>query len=307
MEKFFNIAGVVDPARHYFISHRLDEQQLKEWIARAHYFVLHAPRQSGKTTAIIEFMHSLCMEETYKPFYINLEAAQAARGRVEEAMRTILDRFRAGIVHAFSEEDPAIAYLDRQLEKQHISGNALYAFLQFWAKVSLEREGRFLVLFIDEVDSLVGDTLISVLRQLRDGYLSRPKSFPQSICLFGVRDVRDYRIWSDSQQATILGGSAFNIKAESLTLRDFSFQEVQDLYLQHTKASGQVFTQEALAFAFMQTQGQPWLVNALAYQACFRDVQDRSVVIDTEILQRAKEVLIKRCDTHLDKFHMRNR
>jgi hypothetical protein len=68
---------------------------------------------------------------------------------------------------------------------------------------------------LDEIDTLVGDTLISVLRQLCSGYPMRPGMFPQSIILCGVRDVRDYRLHSGNGKAMITGGSAFNIKAES--------------------------------------------------------------------------------------------
>lgn len=81
---------------------------------------------------------------------------------------------------------------------------------------------------------------------------------------------------------------------------DFSPEEVAALYKQHTDATGQIFTPEAVEYAFYLTQGQPWLVNALAYQACFRDVKDRSLSITKEVIDRAKEVLILRRDTHLD-------
>ena len=50
------------------------------------------------------------------------------------------------------------------------------------------------------IDALVGDTLLSVLRQLRSGYDLRPEGFPHSVLLCGVRDVRDYRIRSGSEQ-----------------------------------------------------------------------------------------------------------
>ena len=63
-----------------------------------------------------------------------------------------------------------------------------------------------LVLLIDEIDSLVGVTLISVLRQLRAGYDRRPGSFPQSVVLCGVRDVRDYRMRSIVDGSVIAGG-----------------------------------------------------------------------------------------------------
>lgn len=169
-------------------------------------------------------------------------------------------------------------------------------FLQKWASIA----PKPIVLFIDEIDSLIGDTLISVLRQLRTGYLNRPHGFPQSVCLIGVRDVKDYRIFSEEKQAMVLGGSAFNIKAESLVLSNFSEKEVQKLYQQHTEATGQIFTEEAVAYAFEQTRGQPWLVNALAYQACFRDLRARDQPVTKDVLMRAREELILRRDTHLD-------
>ena len=87
----------------------------------------------------------------------------------------------------------------------------------------------------DEIDALVGDTLISMLRQLRAGYEERPKRFPISVILCGIRDVKDYRIHSSNKEI-ITGGSAFNIKAESLRLGDFSREECLELLidLQHT-------------------------------------------------------------------------
>ena len=91
---------------------------------------------------------------------------------------------------------------------------------------------RPLVILIDEIDALVGDTLLSVLRQLRTGYVDRPRRFPHSIVLCRLRDVRDYRIHSSAENRLVLGGSAFNIKSESLRLGDFSEQETRALTAQ---------------------------------------------------------------------------
>ena len=99
---------------------------------------------------------------------------------------------------------------------------------------------------IDEIDTLIGDSSISVLRQLRAGHDQRPGSFPQSVVLCGVRDVRDYRIRSGSENAVVAGGSAFNIRAESLRIGDFTRTEVHALLAQHTEETGQAFTPEAL-------------------------------------------------------------
>ena len=137
----------------------------------------------------------------------------------------------------------------------------LGTFLARWC----EGLDRPLVLLLDEVDSLVGDTLISLLRQLRAGYPNRPGQFPQTVMLCGVRDIQDYHIQSSEGKGVITGGSAFNIKAKSLRLGDFDEGEVRTLLHEHTAETGQVFTPEALALIWELTQGQPWLVNALAY------------------------------------------
>lgn len=294
--RFFNTEGPIDPLKHYFVPRRLNDPKVKQLIDLEKYFILHAPRQSGKTTAIRMLADQLKINGKFKVFYINVEAAQAARSNVIDGLRTILSRFRSGIIDYFGDADPAVEYLQREVNNVTLAGNSLYDFLQFWARSS----DKPLVIFIDEIDSLVGDTLISVLRQLRDGYTSRPKAFPQSVCLVGVRDVRDYKIWSDKEQKTIQGGSAFNIKSDSLVLLNFSLEQIQDLYLQHTKETGQKFTEEAVSYAYYLTQGQPWLVNALAFQACFRDYTDRSITITKEIIEEAKEKLIQRRDTHID-------
>ena len=124
------------------------------------------------------------------------------------------------------------------------------------------------VLFIDEIDALVGDSLVSVLRQLLAGYANRPKAFPNSIVLCGVRDVRDYRIVL-SNQDIVTGGSAFNIKAKSLRLGNFTPEEVRQLYQQHTDETGQVFDEACFPMIWEATEGQPWLVNALGNEVTY--------------------------------------
>ena len=161
---------------------------------------------------------------------------------------------------------------------------------------------RALVLLIDEIDALVGDTLLAVLRQLRTGYVDRPARFPHSIVLCGVRDVRDYRIHSSAEDRLVLGGSAFNIKAKSLRLGDFSEQEIHALLAQHTAETGQAFMDGAVELIRERTAGQPWLVNALCRETCFESVagRDRSRPITADAVLEAQERLILRRDTHID-------
>ncbi|PNK15572.1 polyketide biosynthesis operon protein CyrO, partial [Cylindrospermopsis raciborskii] len=148
--------------------------------------------------------------------------------------------------------------------------------------------------------------LISVLRQLRSGYNRRPRAFPHSVGLIGMRDVRDYKVKSGGSER-LNTSSPFNIKAESLTLSNFTLSEVEELYLQHTQATGQVFTIEAIQQSFYLTDGQPWLVNALARQATQVLVKDITQPITAEVINRAKEILIQRQDTHLDSLAERLR
>lgn len=292
-EKFFNIAGPVVPGKHYLLPLRLDSHKINELISRCYYFILHAPRQTGKTSAVFQYIERLLEEGKYTPLYVNVEAAQAARGNVKAGIETILSLIKFRILKTYGPQDQALELFKSITDNPY---SALYEFLQNWSQIA----PKPIILFIDEIDSLIGDTLISVLRQIRTGYLERPNAFPQSICLIGVRDVKDYQIFSEEKQSMVIGGSAFNIKAESLVLTNFSKEEVRSLYLQHTQETGQVFNDDAISYAFEQTRGQPWLINALGDQVTTREVPDRSQPITKEMMVRARDVLILRRDTHLD-------
>ena len=100
------------------------------------------------------------------------------------------------------------------------------------------------------------------------------------------------------------GGSAFNIKAKSIRLGDFTEMEVRALLSQHTAETGQAFEQKAMERVWELTRGQPWLVNALALQACFEDRtgRDRSRAIGEAAIDDAKETLILEHVTHLDQL-----
>ncbi|MEI6791063.1 MAG: AAA-like domain-containing protein, partial [Myxococcaceae bacterium] len=285
--RFFNTAGPIIPEDHYFVPNRSNEAEIRSLIEQKKYFVLHAPRQTGKTSGILSLTEQINQDGQYTALYVNLEPIQAVRNNYELGNLGAVDLIRQAQKLDLNQE---ISFSTTS------PVTALQDYLSIWA-VQNEKP---IVLFVDEIDSLVGDTLISVLRQLRAGYTKRPHQFPSSICLIGVRDIRDYPIWSEAAQTIIQGGSAFNISAKSLFLSTFNFDQVADLYAQHTRETGQIFEQEAVQYAFEQTGGQPWLVNAMAYQACFEDIKDRTQPITKEVFERARDTLIARRDTHLD-------
>ena len=296
--RFFNTSGPIKPARHYCISplERLDMAEVLGLVRDEKYFVLHAPRQTGKTSALLALRDLLNAEGTYCCVYVNIEGAQALREDVEQAMRVILGEL-ASRARSIGDDFLFKAWSNIFAE---FGPGALREALTRWS----EAAPKPLVLLLDEIDALIGDSLLSVLRQLRAGYDLRPEGFPQSVVLCGVRDVRDYRIHSRSANAVIAGGSAFNIKARSLRLGDFSRAEVHTLLAQHTEETRQVFTSAALDAIWTQTQGQPWLVNALADETCFRDgadaTWDRPITADA--VRQAQEQLILRRETHLDQL-----
>jgi hypothetical protein len=152
---------------------------------------------------------------------------------------------------------------------------------------------------LDEIDSLQNQTLISVLRQLRAGYPRRPRNFPASLALIGMRDVRDYKVASGGSER-LNTASPFNIKVASLTMGNFTAEEVAKLYQQHSDATGQLFTPEAVQRAFELTEGQPWLVNALAYVITETILPQSTELITRQHIDEASQILIKRQDTHLD-------
>ena len=300
--RFFNTTGPVVAADHYCIPplQRVNLEEELALIRDKRYFVLHAPRQTGKTSALLALRDLLNggTEGAYRCVYVNVESAQTAREHVERGMRAILGALGTRARRTLGDE--SLARLWPGILTTFGPEGALQEVLVRWA----EADSSPAVLLIDEIDTLVGDTLIAVLRQLRAGYDERPGGFPQSVILCGVRDVRDYRIHSAAERTVITGGSAFNVKAASLRIGDFTEADVCDLLAQHTAETGQRFADVALQAVWELTAGQPWLVNALAQEACFADpaAHDRGRAITAEAIHAARERIILRRETHLDQL-----
>ncbi|WP_295886546.1 AAA-like domain-containing protein [uncultured Thiohalocapsa sp.] len=284
--RFFNTEGPVRPDMHYCLPplYRWDLGEVLQLIEQQKYFLLHAPRQTGKTSCLLALMAHLNGEGRYRAVYANLEIAQTAREDVPRGMRAVCGAI-ASAADLYLSEERLFDWTDA-LWPGYGADGVLNGLLKRWSRESPQP----LVLLLDEVDALVGDTLISLLRQLRAGYTQRPEAFPSTVVLCGVRDLRDYRIHASSEASPITGGSAFNIKAKSLRLGDFDAAEVATLLGQHTAETGQAFAPEALARVWELTRGQPWLVNALAYEACFeiREGRERTRPIDVGLIDRAK-------------------
>src|SRR5688500_3661973 len=114
--RFFNTAGPVDPERHYYVPHRLDEIELQQLIDQQKYFILHAPHQSGKTTTIRVLVDQLNATDKYNSLYFNVEPAQIARGDVDRSMKIILKELRGAAQISLSHNDPIFSIIDEVLK-----------------------------------------------------------------------------------------------------------------------------------------------------------------------------------------------
>jgi hypothetical protein len=149
--------------------------------------------------------------------------------------------------------------------------------------------------------------LISFSRQLRNGYVNRSKTpFPRSIALIGLRGVRDYKARVRPDEETLGTGGPFNIIKKALTLSNFSSSQVDSLYAQRAEAARQRFEPEAVERVMFRTDGQPWLVNALAAEVVEELPRyDYSRPVTLALIDQAAEAIKLGRSTHIDSLMAR--
>jgi len=298
MEKFFNIAGPCNPAKHYMLPATARIPGIMRLVEREQYFAIHAARQSGKTTLLQALVDEINASGERIALYFTVESVQAYPDphdgifKIVECMRSDL------LSHPLFGElvrDPS-SLIPKLLPQPPDLGVKL--FLTMLA----QKAGKPLVVLFDEVDGLTEGTAVTFLRELRNGYVTRNNiPFPASVAIVGMMDIRDMKAKVRPHSETLGSKSPFNVIAEDFTLRNFTADEVRALYAQHTAATGQVFEPEALETAMEWSGGQPWLVNALARE-CAEKIHDfrYDEPITAADIETAKEAIIRRRDTHVD-------
>jgi len=304
MERYFNIAGPCVPGKHYMIPALERLPEVARLIDREQSFVIHAARQSGKTTALMALVRAINEKGEKRAVYFTLEAAQRFPNP-QDGIPVIVSSMRSGLLlhRVFGDWAKALPIIETP------NGTFVSAFnvKDFLSSLAVASDRPLVVLF-DEVDCLSDDTLITFLRQLRDGIVSSravdPDSyfpFPVSVALVGMRDVRDYLAHVRPDSQSLGTASPFNVKTESLGLANFTPEEVSSLYAQHTAETGQVFEADAVARAWGLTRGQPWLVNAIARQCVEKLLKfDYSRPVTAALVEEAKEALVRERGTHVD-------
>jgi len=299
MSRFFNTTGPCNPQDHYMLPahERLVGANLDRYIRNKLYWVLHAPRQTGKTTFLQSWMRQINSGDEGVACYVSVERCQGFPA-ADDAIPAIC---RAIEEFAGKELPPEQAPTYQAME----SSSQLSSMLSAWAEQVAPKP---LIILFDEVDTLQDQAMISFLRQLRSGFAARGiGKFPVSVALVGMRDLRDYLIQSKDGVA-LNPGSPFNIKQSSATLSNFSREDVFSLAAQHSGETGQQFEAAGLELVYELTRGQPWLVNALLQKCAWEIVPEETrTTVTVEHIRQAKELLIGERAVHLDSLAERLR
>jgi hypothetical protein len=288
--RFFNTTGPCNPDDHYMLppEERLVGAQLHRYIRDKLYWVLHAPRQTGKTTFLQSWMREINAGDEALACYVSVERCQGLSD-VERAIPTI------GIaIESWARRNKLpVPHIEQKNPQSLLSD-----ILQEWSALTAPKP---LIVLFDEVDVLEGEALISFLRQLRDGFADRGVgAFPVSIALVGMRDLKDY-ITAAKGGIPVNPGSPFNVKSDSVFISNFSQEDISRLFAQRTVETGQQITPEALQYVWEQSRGQPWIVNSLLQRATMRVLNEdsRETVTFDHILEAREQMILAR-ETHLD-------
>jgi hypothetical protein len=295
--RYFNTEGECKPAQHYMLpaAARLPDARL--WVEREKYFVLHAPRQSGKTTTLTALANELTAAGQHVALRFSCESGEPGPDDIGATELRVL----GGIDEAVSARGFPDEWLPPDPWPDAVPGRRIVKGLQAWAR----RCPLPLVLLFDEVDSLSGDALSSLLHQVREGFSWRPHAFPSSVAVCGMRRVRDYKTASGSGEPVESGRSSPFNNALTFRLANFTVPEVTALYAQRTAETGQEFTPGAIDLVYDSTQGQPWLVNAIAAEITEQMRVPRSETITAAHVESATERLIEARAVHMDSLAAR--
>jgi hypothetical protein len=293
--RFFNTTGPCNPWDHYMLppEDRLVGAQLHRYIRDKLYWVLHAPRQTGKTTFLRNWAREINSVGGVTACYTSLETCQGISGRAE-AMIT-MHKAICESARAWNVPIPELPLNNPEL--------LLYETMRKWTELTAPKP---LIVLFDEVDVLEGEVLISFLRQLRNGFAERDAGkFPVSIALVGMRDLKDY-ITAAKGGLAPNPGSPFNIKEDSVVLSNFTQTDIEKLFAQRTEETGQAIDRDALDYAYEQSCGQPWIVNSLFKRATMRVLrEDDYSNVKLEHFREAREQMVLARETHLDSLAVR--
>jgi hypothetical protein len=91
MPRWFNTAGPCQSDIHYMLSPTKRLPEIERLIEQRTYFVFHAPRQTGKTTAMIALAQQLTDSGRYTSVMVSVEVGSPFNHAPDIAEEAILD------------------------------------------------------------------------------------------------------------------------------------------------------------------------------------------------------------------------
>ena len=190
MIRYFNIAGPCNREKHYMIDAFSRLKGVEQLIDMEQYFVIHAARQSGKTTYLKDLTQRLNESGKYYALYCSLETIQVVENEekgIPEIVRGIRSMLRFSDI-------PHKETFAENAEYENYTGVLNTEFSLFCMKLD-----KPLVVLFDEVDCLSEGTLISFMRQLRKGYNDRCSiPFIHPVALVGMRNINYQQDYNNS-------------------------------------------------------------------------------------------------------------
>ena len=109
MPRFFNTTGPCEPEYHYTLSPTARLPTIEGLVERRQYFVIHAPRQTGKTTAMRALVETL-RAKGLAACWATLESARGVDdvASAEPLWLRALHRGSRGLPEAWRGPDPAL-------------------------------------------------------------------------------------------------------------------------------------------------------------------------------------------------------
>jgi hypothetical protein len=287
--RFFNTTGPCNPDMHYMLppEDRLVGAQLHRYIKDQLYWVLHAPRQTGKTTFLQSYLRQINSGNDAIAYYVSLERCKGVQEEEKgipmicEAIKDFANNSGLPISNFDTKFHPFMIY------------NVLSDLSELVAP-------KPLVILFDDIDALEGKTLLSFLSEIRSSFSLRGVGkFPVSILFAGLRNIRNYGRGLDYHTVP------FNIIEDVVLLQNFNVENISELnveniselFAQYTQETRQQITQDALNYIYGQSKGQPCIVNSLLERATSISgtIEKRHIETICEQMELAHE-------THLDKL-----
>ncbi|QTA81513.1 AAA family ATPase domain-containing protein [Desulfonema limicola] len=237
----FHSYGPVDCEEHFCVPRKeLVESCTSQIIGnpdkQGHYFTIWAPRQTGKTWLMRQVKKEVesCYSEKFLVGCLSVQGVIMEHNDLDEVFFRQLPRvIRDG---GFQVEPEKPKTWDDWID---------------WFSKSRGLFDKPLILFIDEFDSLPLGIIDRLVTIFRDMYLKHENYMIHGLALIGVRAVLGVESTS---------GSPFNIQ-KSLHVPNLTKIEVENLFSQYQKQSGQKIAPGVIDKLYESTRGQPGLIS----------------------------------------------